>query len=479
MSPSRQVFVNEMNHRSFLAAVAGLALWLGGVVDAQVQPPLITILTNGPVSNRLNIVVLSEGYTSVQLGQFLVDATNAVNQLLAHPPYSEYRGYCNAFAIKVASSQAGSDHPVRNAYVNTYFNSSYDPISDFLITIPPNFADTNYNDGQGKVDAILLTYLPQCQLPVLVVNDIQQGGSDGFFKSAIAAANASDPTYEILTHETGHVLANLGDEYTNANPGFPNTEEPNTTTNFAFNSIKWKSWINTNTTPIPTPPSAQYLNSVGLFQGAHYHAAGWYRPELNCAMGNFGSPFCPVCCEALVLAIYQHVRPVDAISPASTNLSVMTNTALTFTVNLLQPATHNLSVQWLTNGISAAGATNAIFSVLPLALGNKTNVVSALVRDNTPLVRNDPTSLLSQTVSWTVAVNIPQLKLDSAAWLPGGKFSFRVGGSASAGVVVQVSTNLATWTPLVTNPLVGGQFFYTNSGVAGQAKQFYRASTPP
>lgn len=46
------------------------------------QATRTTILTNGPTSNRINIVVLSEGYQTNQLGQFLVDATNAVNNLL-------------------------------------------------------------------------------------------------------------------------------------------------------------------------------------------------------------------------------------------------------------------------------------------------------------------------------------------------------------------------------------------------------------
>ena len=95
-----------------------------------------TILTSGPVSNRLNIVVLSEGYTSSQLAQFAVDATNAVNALLSHPPYQEYRNYFNAFAIKVASAQPGSDHPSSGIYRDTYFNSTYDPVADYLITIP-------------------------------------------------------------------------------------------------------------------------------------------------------------------------------------------------------------------------------------------------------------------------------------------------------------------------------------------------------
>ena len=91
-----------------------------------------TIVTNGPVSNRLNLVVLSEGYTSNELAQFLVDATNAVKTLLSHPPYQEYSNYFNAFAIKVASSESGSDHPLYGIYRNTYFNSTYGA-SDYLI----------------------------------------------------------------------------------------------------------------------------------------------------------------------------------------------------------------------------------------------------------------------------------------------------------------------------------------------------------
>ncbi len=68
-------------------------------------------------------------------------------------------------------------------------------------------------------------------------------------------------------------------------------------------------------------------------------------------MGSLGVPFCSVCSEALVLAIYQRVRPVDGFSPASTNFSVTTTQALAFSLALLQPATHNLNVQWFTNGV--------------------------------------------------------------------------------------------------------------------------------
>src|ERR1035437_9599123 len=463
-------------------AIARVIAWLVvavltcGVPRAFAQASLQTILTNGPTSNRLNVVVLSEGYTSNQLALFSIDATNAVNALLSHPPYQEYRAYFNAFAIKVASNASGSDHPAWPSYHDTYFSSSYDSLSDILITIP---ADST---GQGKVDALLQTYMPRCQLPVLLVNDPTPGGSDGFDKTAIAstaAVSAEMPPIPpgFLTHETAHVLANLGDEYTNAYPGFPDSEEPNTTRQTNRLLIKWKAWISTNT-PIPTPNTVGE-GVVGLFEGAHYHTTNWYRPELNCAMGALGVPFCAVCSEALVLAIYQRVRPVDGFSPASTNLSVTNTRPVAFSVALLQPATHNLNVQWLTNGVPQAGGTNLSFTLLPQSLPNGSNWVSAVVKDNTPLVRNDPTNLLSQTVTWAVNVNIPQLRLDSPVRLPGGKFAFRVAGNAPQGFSIWGATNLSSWVSLSTNSLVAGQFWYTNSSVTSFPRRFFRAVTPP
>ncbi len=464
--------------QSALFLFALLGIWFGVVPEAAGQASMQTILTNGPVSNRLNVVVLSEGYTSAQLAQFLVDATNAVNALLAHQPYQEYSNYFNAFAIEVASTQSGSDHPswgVNGFYVNTYFNSTYDLASDRLITIPPNFADANYSHGQGKLDALLQTNMPNCNLPILLVNDYTDGGSDGFNKTAIASIGYESP--EILTHETGHVLANLGDEYTNANPTFPDTEEPNTTQQTNRLLIKWQAWIATNT-PIPTPATSDYSSVVGLFQGAHYHPTKWYRPQLDCLMRDLYVPFCDVCSEALVLAIYQKVRPVDAFAPASTNLAVSSTAPLTFSLSLLQPATHNLVVQWSTNNAAIPGATNSAFTLSPLALGNGKHSVSALVRDDTSLVRNDPTNLLTQTVTWALNVGLVQLRLDSPRWLTGGEFAFRVVGNASQGVVVQGSTDLSNWVNLATNVLVAGQFWFTNSSVAASPRTFYRAFTP-
>jgi hypothetical protein len=454
-----------------------IVLFLGGHFHAFSQASITTILTNGPASNRLNIVVLSEGYTSAQLATFRSQATNLISALFSQPPFQEYQPYFNAFAISVPSNQSGSDHPNGPTFRDTYFNSTYDTLSDYIITIPPNFADTNYSHGQGKIDSLLQTFMPNCQLPVLLVNDLTTGGSDGFDKTAITFQGISSP--QILAHESGHVLANLGDEYTLSFPGFPDTEEPNTTRETRPDFIKWKAWIDTNSTPIPTPPTAQYSSVIGLFQGAHYHVTNWYRPKLNCTMNSLGSPFCEVCSEALVLTIYKRVAPVDTFTPSNTNLSISTTDLVQFNLALLQPSTHALEVQWSTNGILVPGATNTGFAVSPQMLGNGTHVVNASIKDNTPLVRNDPNHLLNQNIEWTLNINLPDLQLDSVVMLPAGRFAFRVNGTAPQGFSIRGSSNLFDWTALITNSLVGGHFWYTNSNSFNSPNYFFRAVTPP
>jgi len=375
-----------------------LALLAGGGFLARGQPSLAPLLVNGPVSNRLNIVFFAEGFTNNQTAQFLAAATNAVGALLlgqnsSFPPYQEYRSYFNAYAIFVVSKQSGSSHPADGIVANTYFSSTYD-LDDRLITMPPS--------GQAKVDALLKnTFLPRCPLPVLLVNDPIPGGSDNFDQTAIASVGpATGETMEILIHETGHVLADLGDEYTNAHPGFPNIEEANTTRQTQSALIKWRTWMNSDT-PVPTPATDAFTGVIGLFQGAHYHVSGWYRPKFDCAMNHLGVPFCAVCNEALVKAIYQNVRPVESFTPANLRVSLSSTQQTPFVLTVLQPATHNLCAQWFADGLPVAGATNFLFTPPP-ALCSGGHLISALVQDTTALVRNDPTGVLSQTITWTV-----------------------------------------------------------------------------
>ena len=439
---------------------AGLCSW----AQSTLQPVAVT----GPNSNRVNVVFLAEGYTSAQLNQFLADSTNLFNAILGISPFKEYGKALNAYAIPVASLEPGSDHPAYGIARNTYFNSAYDAYSDYLITIPPD------SQGLGKVTALIQSLIPDCDLPVVLVNDATSGGSDGFGTVALVSVGAAiENSADRLAHEGAHVLAGLGDEYDNPYPGFPDAEEPNTTRETRRDYIKWRAWIATNT-PLPTPPTGAFAETVGLFEGAHYHATGWFRPRLDCAMRSVFVPFCEVCREALVLSFYGRIRPVETWSPGVTNLSVSSPQPLSFSVDVLDLIPQTIGIQWLTNGVEVDGATNAAFS-LGASLVTGCRTVSVRVRDSSAWVRTDPSQSLTQSISWSLL----QLHLDSLRRLPDNRLTFQVVGNTAAGVAVQTSTNFLNWVSVYTNATPGAQsWWFTNSSPAS-SKAVFRAVSPP
>ena len=163
------------SHRGALAIAVLLAL-LCIAAGASAQT-LTQLRDSGPRGNRINLVLLSEGYTTGELStKFPADAQRVLNGFLETEPYREYRDYINAFSIAVASAESGSDHPSRSSFKNTYFNSSYDSYGqDRLVTIPPNNFNGNSNDGYGKVMALLSTFVPDYDLVVMIVNDDEYG----------------------------------------------------------------------------------------------------------------------------------------------------------------------------------------------------------------------------------------------------------------------------------------------------------------
>ena len=378
--------------KSFGISLGCLTMLLIGFAFSALAQTRTTILSNGP--NRMNLTLLSEGYRDSEKALFLEDATNVVRSFLSAQPYIEYQTYFNAAAIFIASSESGSDHPAYPLTNSTYFNSSYD-LEERLITIPLD------QTGKGKVDALIRAQAPETHLTILIVNDLVFGGGGG----PILITSRNVTSREIVIHESGHTLAGLGDEYSDSFPGFPDVEEPNTTRETNRNSIKWKAWISPST-PVPTPESFDYASEVGLFQGAHYQSNGWYRPKLDCGMRHLGVPFCEVCTEALVKAICKRVHLIESFSPAALKFSVGATQTVVFHVSPLQPASHNLAIQWLTNGISVAGATNATFELPVAALPKGTYLIRAQINDPTSLVRNDPENVLSNSLTWRMTKTV-------------------------------------------------------------------------
>ena len=190
-------------------SLIGLCL-LANIHSAQAQGILKTIVETGARGVRVNIVFIAEGFIASDQSKFDTAASNALNAMLDDPFYAQYSNFFNAYSVFVASNQSGADHPATGTYVDTYFNSTFGSYGiDRLLTIPPNDVDSAYDDGMGKVFALLSNLLPEYDIVLVIVNDATYGGSGG----AVAVASTNQASTEIAVHELGHSLAHLGDEY--------------------------------------------------------------------------------------------------------------------------------------------------------------------------------------------------------------------------------------------------------------------------
>lgn len=441
---------------AFAVAAVMAAAW-----NVNGQTNLLTLLTNGPTSKRLNIVFLSEGYTTNDLAHFPSDARTMLNRILTSPPLSEYSNYFNAFAISVPSKQSGSDHytPTTNL-VDTFFNSRFDSSGiQRLITID--------STGRSRANALLAQFMPEYDIAGIVVNDTQYGGSGGSI--LISSINSQSP--EIATHELGHTFAKLGDEYSDAG-GTP-SEKPNTTAETNLASIKWDVWIPPGT-PIPTPDISTYFSVVGLFRGAAY-STNYFRPKHDCKMRSLGVAFCEICSEALAKTIYNKLSVIEIFLPATNNLIQLTNDlANTFSVTNLTPSTHSLLVQWFTNNVAVAGATSTVFTVSGFALAaSGTNLVRVDVTDPTSFVRSAPTNMMINSLTWQTSfvLTLPQISIIAAPT----QTTLAWSSTATGFYLEQASTlsDTSAWTPVM---LISNQTGLAISPTNPQS--FYRLHRP-
>jgi len=367
---------------------------------ASAQASITQLLNNGPDDKRINILFVSEGYTQSQLPRFQSDAGTVLTKLINTIPYKEYASFFNAYAISIASQDSGADHPPSSIYRNTFFNSTYYSYQiERLLTIPPNDFDGNWMHGEGRVDSLLQILKPSYDIVMVIVNDGEYGGSGG----SLAVISTHSASADVAIHELGHSFAYLGDEYNDAYPGYPDVEEPNTTRTTVRSAIKWNKWV-LDSTPVPTPDSSSYFSLVGLFEGAHYHATGWYRPKHTCTMRSLGVSFCEVCREQLVLSIYRYLRPVESFNPSGRVLSLSGVDSVLLSVTQVVPATHPISLQWIQDGQPVSGQRGSSFRIRGIDLGNGSHEIRLDAIDSTSYVRIDPTGLLRDSVVWTINV---------------------------------------------------------------------------
>jgi hypothetical protein len=251
------------------------------------------MINNGPPASKVDIVILSEGYTAEQKYKFFNDAERFKSVFFRWKPYDELSRHINIYAVFSESDETGTDIPTDSLWVSTTLNSHFNTFNTerYLTT----------EDIYRVRD--LLADVPYDQICILV-NTNQYGGGGIYNYFTLFTSDHKDSEF-LFQHEFGHAFAALADEYFTSEVAYNemfNLEkepyQPNITTLIDFGS-KWKNMV-PDTVPVPTPNIQRYSGVVGVFEGAGYSAVGIYRPYYNCSMKSVTpNAFCPVCRKAI------------------------------------------------------------------------------------------------------------------------------------------------------------------------------------
>ncbi|MYN30750.1 IgA Peptidase M64 [Duganella levis] len=316
------------------------------------QPPApvkpIGIRVNGPSEDKVDLLIVGDGYTQAEMKKFEAAARRLADHLFQVSPFKERAKDFNVWAIALPTEESGVSRPSTGVHHASRLGARYDIFGSerYVLT----------TDNRALRE--LAQYAPYEFIEILVNNETYGGG--GIFGQFSTAAADNDWANYLFVHEFGHHFAGLADEYYTspvayATGGGERREpwEPNATALHDPANLKWKKFVKEGT-PLPTPwPKQAYetasrayqkeraelraanrpesemsalfrrdlqqsnelfsrdphRHTVGAFEGANYEATGYYRPEMQCIMFDRSDTFCSVCADAISTIIDLYSRP--------------------------------------------------------------------------------------------------------------------------------------------------------------------------
>jgi len=337
----------------------------------------VPIIENGPRDKRINMVVLGDGFTAAQQGNFIADATTLVNYIFNKSPFNQYKNYFNVYAVKVISAESGVKHPGTATDVT-------EPV--FPVSNPNNFLGTTfdvgvhrcvYSNNTNLVTNVLASNVPDFDVAFVLGNSPQYGGCGGTYAFLSNHPNAT----EIVVHELGHSFGKLADEYWFSGTG----ESPNKTQNSNPATIKWKNWVGSE--------------NVGIFP--YSESPTWFRPHEDCEMRFLNREFCAVCRQQLIERVHTLQNPINSFTPSNA-ASISLTGPINFNVNEILPIPNSLKNTWTLNG-TAQTETSSSLTLSPANFNLGLNTVLFSVTDNNPFLKVDNHATVHVgTISWTV-----------------------------------------------------------------------------
>ena len=300
--------------------------------------PVKALMKNGDSAQRVDILILGDGYAKGDMDKFRSDARHFNDVMFGTEPFKKRKKDFNVWTIEVESPESGINTPDKNIWKGNILGSMYNTFGSARYVLTSENKTLRDIAGAAPYDFICI-----------LINDTRYGGGGiyNLYATTYTSEKVKGQEWQmdyVYVHEFGHSFAGLGDEYYSSSTGYndfyPAGVEPweaNITTLHDRVHLKWKSFV-AEGIELPTPwekatydslrvewgkldrlaadyyekrepfyqattnvlKNSKFAGAVGAFEGAGYASKGLYRPAVDCRMFSLSLvDFDPVCTAAL------------------------------------------------------------------------------------------------------------------------------------------------------------------------------------
>ena len=218
---------------------------------------IYALLVNGPAHDKVDILIVGEGYTLEERGKFESDLRRYSAVFFSWEPYKSNKQKFNFRGIFSPSPEDGVDEPRQGIYRHTLLGASFNSLdSDRYLLVEDNRTLRDVA-AQAPYDALLV-----------MVNSKRYGGG-GLYNNYCCFTSDGTWNEHVMLHEFGHSFAGLGDEYYTKDVAYEDflekgvePNEPNITALLDPSNLKWRDLVSPGMR-IPTEWGQAVFDSLG------------------------------------------------------------------------------------------------------------------------------------------------------------------------------------------------------------------------
>ncbi|HTO94696.1 MAG TPA: M64 family metallopeptidase, partial [Bacteroidota bacterium] len=233
---------------------------------------------SGPVHERVDLLIIGEGYTLRERGKFESDLRRYTDIFFSWEPYKHLKAKFNMRGIYSPSPEEGVDEPRQGVYRHTLLGASFNSLdSDRYLLVEDNRLLRDIA-AQAPYDALLI-----------MVNSKRYGGG-GLYNTYCCFTSDGTWNEHVMLHEFGHSFAGLGDEYYTKDVAYEDflekgvePNEPNITALLDPAKLKWRDLVSPGLS-IPTEWGQATFDSLGALRDS----LGGVRARLSASGGANG-----------------------------------------------------------------------------------------------------------------------------------------------------------------------------------------------